>query len=58
MINLLVCAVTNLFRIYLIRRFIQIFCPDTQIEKKKNSYFMADSFSLIQDYIGYFILPG
>lgn len=46
MINLLVCTVTNLFRIYLIRRFIQIFCPDTWIEKKKELLF----------YMGFFFL--
>lgn len=46
MMNLLVCVVTNLFRIYLIRRFIQIFCPDAWIEKKKELLF----------YIGFFFL--
>lgn len=46
MINLLVCVATNLFRIYLIRRFIQIFCPDTQIEKKKELLFYSGFFFL------------
>lgn len=44
MINLLVCAVTNLFRVYLIRRFIHIFCPNTQIGRRKEFLFYSGFF--------------
>lgn len=39
MINFAVCAITNLFRVYLIRRFIKIFCQDGKISKLIELFF-------------------
>lgn len=33
MLNFAVCAITNLFRVYLIRRFIKLFCPNAENAK-------------------------
>ena len=33
MLNFVVCAITNLFRVYLIRRFIKLFCPNAENAK-------------------------
>lgn len=35
MVNLLVCVLTNIFRVYLIRRFIKIFCFEKTVSKYK-----------------------
>lgn len=39
MLNFVVCAITNLFRVYLIRRFIKLFCPNAENAKFQEAIF-------------------
>ena len=46
MLNFAVCAITNLFRVYLIRRFIKLFCPNAENAKFQEVIFYGFFFIL------------